>query len=73
MGTPVCERLGGGWVGIGWTVLCCLPSNSFSMYLTMVAVTGSVSGKNKVGTHSSQRLVGGGGRDGVDSSLLPSV
>ena len=37
-----------------------LPS-SFSMYLTMVAVAGWISGNNKVGTHGYQRLVGGRG------------
>ena len=47
-------------VGMGWTVLCCLPSNSFSMYRTVVAFAGWVSGKNKVGNHSCQRFVGGG-------------
>jgi len=34
-----------------------LPS-SFSMYLTMVAVAGWISGNNKVGTHACQRLCG---------------
>ena len=44
------------------------------MYLTMVAGAGWVSSNNKVGTHSCQRLVGGGGgRAGVDSPLLPSI
>ena len=65
VGTHSCQRLvGGGGIGMEWTVLCCLPSNSFSMYLTMVAVAGWVSGNNKVGTHVCQRLVGDGGGGG---------